>query len=141
MNKRQMKKPVKERAGSGKRTSAPKGSPHTHGSWFNILFCFFGFFVLLLFQVDFIGAFISQAEPSLSTTVALAISILYTVSFLAVLAGGFVFNSVSKFVGTLPENSLYMKADNFIDWILWWAIPVLAVLGYLLNVAIVEIFL
>ncbi|MBU0531955.1 hypothetical protein KKB44_00510 [Candidatus Micrarchaeota archaeon] len=113
----------------------------TKGNWFNTIFCFIAFFVVLFFELGFIYEYVTNMwKPEITSYVAVILLSLYTVFFLVTLAFGFAFNVISKFVGTLEKHSLLFKIDKKLDSLLWWLIPVFALLGLLLNVIVVECF-
>jgi len=122
-----------------KRAKREKGKIKSRGSWFNIIFCFVAFVVVLLVEIDFIGAYITNLQaPTLVSYAGLGLAVLYALSFLAILAAGFLFNIISKFAGGYPKGSLLTRIDTLLDQFLWWLIPAFAIGGYILNVALAE---
>lgn len=119
----------------------------TKGSWFNVIACILCILWLLFIEIGFADAFLQKSKLStIPEIIGFGISVVYTLVIVTIVACGALFNFVSVistqyFEEIYKKHQILVKIDNFLDAMLWWAIWLGVIGGFLLQVTLIELLI
>lgn len=138
----QLKEKLRKKLRDAKVQKPDPKKTRTRNDLKNILVCSLAAIIVVIFTYGLLTEYyLPAAGENFESSLVLILILGYATIYLAVLAAGFMFSSLSLTFGYYPKKgSIESKIYNFIDKFLWWLIPIMGIIGFVIYGLVVECF-